>query len=405
MPQLGKRRGVALNKRAYPHLAFQLTRHGKEAILYRYKGRIVRIWSDPETEPEKFKADYDAAVAGGDLPRPPGKVRLTAKAGSWTAAIDDFRRDKDYQKRPNTQRQYDMWLNGLHGAIGDQMMRSTEKRRVYAMHNDLVTQGRQVYANQLLTVLRGLVKQARINGWLRDDGLLFGLEFQKITDVNHFRPYRQEEIDQWRDAYSFDSAAELDVTARAAFELTYHCALGNAELIRFAPCHIEPNGDYAIKRQKLNAKDGGWQRGNIYSDPMLARAIDVLQARPTKGEDVIDIKTGRSTTPLLRNQHGNAFSGSTMRKQWQRWREAIGLPDDFNIHSGRTSLVTDMMDEGVLATDGMAKTGHMNIDTYLKSYGHARDTNRAAARADTQVGAARRKRVGAAPAKAAANAA
>lgn len=383
---LGKRRGVALDRKAYPHLNFFI-RSGKEAIFYRYKGRNVRIWSDPETEREKFKADYDEAVAGNAVPERPDRVRITSKVGTWNAAIDDWMEDADYvSKARSTKNNYERQINALRRAVGDKLMRATKRRNIYDMHNYLVRTGQVVYANQLLTVLTAVIKQARISEWLKDDNLIFGLEHRPV-DSAHYQPYPQDQVARWRAAYT----QETDLMAWATFELAYNCAFATSELMRFAPCHIADNGDYAIQRKKRMREgrviEGGIQRGNIYSNPTLAAVIAALRALPNTGEEVIDFATGRSSVPFLRTDKGKPFSGegSGLRKFWRDKREAIGLPESFVIHSGRATLVTDMEDAGVSINDGMKKTGHDKAETYIKSYGHAANRQLAAARADAKV--------------------
>lgn len=387
----GKRRGVALNKRRYRHLSFQTTRHGKEAIFYRYQGRNVRIWSDPETQPVEFETEYDEAVAAKVKDRP-GRVRLTSKAGTWNAALDDFVEDADYPKGKSTQRNYDRWIEVLRVALGDKMMRATSRRLIYDMHNQLVKSNQPIYANILRRVLRGAVRQARISEWLKDDNLIWGIELQPVESV-HYQPYPEDQVARWRAAYT----PETDLMAWATFELAYNCAFATAELCRFAPCHIADNGEYAIQRKKRmragKVIEGGFQRGNIYSNPTLAAVIAALRALPPTGEDVIDFATGKSSVPFLRNQYGEPYSdeGGGLRKFWRDRREAIGLPASFVIHSGRATLVTLMQDEGVAINDGMQKTGHDKAETYIKSYGHAANRQRAAARADEKINAKRGK--------------
>ena len=384
MSQLGKRRGIATNKRAYPHLAFQMSR-SKEAIFYRFKGRNVRIWSDPETQPEQFKADYDRAVVGEDVPRPAfGKIRLTAKAGTWSAALDDWI-DAEYRPlAPATKRSYDPFVALLRDVLGDRMIRDTDPWALFRIHKDFVQKGQLSYANTLLSVLKGVVKIATIHRWNRDPNILLGIEHQEIEST-HYRPWRQDEVDSWREAYTI----QRDLMARAVFELSYHFGLASVDLTRFAPCHIDENGDINIQRQKT----GGLQTGNINSDPTLRAIVDALIALPRSGDDVVDMQ-GRSTAPLLRNQYGKPLQASALRKQWARWREAIGLADDFNIHSARATLVTDMVENGVLHTDGMGKTGHADMRTYLGVYGHAANKTPGAIRAEKVLGEVRAKRAG-----------
>lgn len=384
MSQLGKRRGIATNKRAYPHLAFQMSR-SKEAIFYRFKGRNVRIWSDPETQPEQFKADYDRAVVGEDVPRPAfGKIRLTAKAGTWSAALDDWI-DAEYPALAvETKRGYDRFAALLREVLGDRMIRDTDPWALFIIHKGFVQKGQLAYANTLLAVLKGVVKIATIHRWNRDPNILLGIEHQEIGST-HYRPWRQDEVDSWRARYT----TQHDLMARAVFELGYHFGLASVELIRFAACHIDENGDINIKRQKT----GGLQTGNVNSDPTLRAIVDALIALPRSGDDVVDMQ-GRSTAPLLRNQWGKPYQTSTLRKQWARWREAIGIADDFNMHGSRATLVTDMVENGVDHIDGMGKTGHSDIRTYMGVYGHAASRTPGAIRAEKVLGEVRAKRAG-----------
>jgi hypothetical protein len=362
----------------YKHLTISYSRHDRDKIFVYYRppgGRAVRIEADPFKQPALFREQYERAVRGepqaeGDKPASRGV------AGTWNAAVADYLGTHKYtSKAANTQRLYRPFLDSLRAACGKQLMKQTEPWFLFKLHDAVVQKQGSTQANTFLSVLANVVHVGRLRGWVPANlDLLLGIEHQEV-ERNSYRPYTDVEVEQYRDKHG------PDTMARKAFELAYLLALGNADLIRLAPCHIDDLGNVWIARQKT----GTTQTSNINADPMLRQIIDSFDVPADGPVDTM----GRSTVPFLRNQFGKPFEGSTFRKQWRRWATEAGLREDFKIHGARATMVTDMMDAGVANSDGMRRTGHLDERTYVRVYGKQASVTRAAGRAQAQVVAAR----------------
>lgn len=369
----------------YPGLNIVKSRHDprKLFIYYQPQGRQrVRLNADPYKQPAEFRAEYEAAKRGEPKPEPEPARR--SRVGTWNAAIDDYKASAKYlSKADNTKRLYAPFIDAVSRVVGGKLMRQTDPWDIYEMHNGVLSRDSAVQANQLLTVLSGIIHIGRLRRWVPPNvDLLLGIEHQQVTSTS-FRPYADDEIERWRQHHP------MGTMARAAFELAYGLALGSSDLIRLAPCHIDDLGNVWIARKKT----GTTQTSNVRSDPVLRAVFEQLP--PSPPDAPVDV-AGRSTAPFLRNQHGKPFAedGSTLRKQWRRWATEAGLPADFVVHGARSTLVVDMMDAGVANSDGMRRTGHLDERVYKRVYGAQASATKAASRAQDQVTAARQRKAG-----------
>jgi len=373
---LSRLKRSAADKAQFPHLHWMTDRHGKRRCYYRWNGRTAAITADPIRQPELFRAQYEAAKNGEAIPEelgspPPSSYRV----GTWNRAIDDYLETAGYAKRAdNTKRAYQRWIDLLRATCGDEMMAKTTKFSIFKLHDEVV-KASPAQANTFLSVLYAAVKIGKLHDWVKVD-LLGGIEHQAVESTSH-RPYTQDEVETWRQAYP------VGTMARAAFEFAYQFALSRAELIVLSPAHIT-DGVLWITR----AKTGSPQTANVFADPVMC---EVLAAFPQEDDDVVDLK-GRATLPFLRNQHGKPFQSSAFGKQWRRWATDAGLPVDFTCHGGRATFVTDAMDTGAANQDAMRVTGHLDERVFTRVYGKRHNATRAAVRAQSAVLAERRKR-------------
>lgn len=367
---------------SYPHLHVVRSRHDREKLFIYYapagKPR-VRLLADPWKSPAEFREEYEAAKRGEPKPEP--EPRHRSRVGTWNAAIDDYMQSAKYvTKADATKRAYRRFIEAIRAGLGSRLMSQTDPWELYKTHDGIV-QTSPTEANTFLSVLSAIVHIGRLHRWVPAHlDLLYGIEHQQI-ERNSFRPYTDQEIEQWRDTHG------PETMARKAFELAYWLGLANSDLIRLAPCHIDDLGNVSIARQKT----GTVQTNNINLNPALRQVIDSFPP-PPDGSPVDML--GRSTVPFLSNQYGKPFQSSTFRKQWRRWANEAGVPEDLKIHGARSTLVTDMIDAGVAQSDGMKVSGHADPRVYERTYGKHASVQRAAARAQTAVVAARARKGG-----------
>jgi hypothetical protein len=371
-------------RKTYPGLNIVRSRHDqtKQFIYYAPKGyRPIRIHADPFKEPRKFREEYETAKRGE--PKPDAEPSRRSRVGTWNAAIDDYLTTGKYtNKAPNTKRLYRPFIEALRASVGSRLMKQTDPWDIFQLHDE-VAKSSSAQANTFLSVLANIIHVGRLRRWVPADlDLLLGIEHQE-RDSTSYRPYTDDEVAAWRDKH------KLGTMALAAFELAYGLALGNADLIRLAPCHIDDLGNVWIARKKTATT----QTSNINLDPTLRQVFAAFPPPPVDGP--VDM-AGRSTVPYLRNYYGKPFDpdGSTFRKQWRRWAAEAGLPADFKIHGARATMVTDMMDAGVANSDGMRRTGHLDERTYVRVYGKEASVTRAATRAQERVVTARARKSG-----------
>lgn len=366
----------------FPGLNIIKSRHdaSKLFIYYQPAGKPrIRLHADPFKEPARFREEYEAAKRGE--PTPEAEPTRRSRIGTWNAAIDDYLQSGKYlSKADNTKRAYARFIELLRPLLGARLMSQTDPWLLFKAHDEVV-QRSAVEANTFLTVLSSVVHIGRLRRWVPASAdLLYGIEHQDV-ESNSYRPYTDAEIEQWRDTHG------VDTMARKAFELAYGLALGNSDLIAFAPCHVDDLGNVWLARKKT----GTTQTSNINADPVLRQIIDSFPA--PSADDPVDMM-GRSTVPFLKNQYGKPFQSSTFRKQWRRWAAEAEVPEDVKIHGARATMVTDMMDAGVANSDGMRRTGHLDERVYKRVYGAQASAAKAAARAQAQVVAARQRRAG-----------
>ena len=362
-------------RRSFKGLNIVRSRHDRTKVFIYHTKSGRPLTADPIKEPALFREQYEAAQRGEPAPGEKAKAKGTVAQGTWNAAIDLWLATQKYLRlADNTKRIYRPLIDALRSGLGSKLMRHTTPWDVRELHDDVLAIKKANQANSFFSVLKHIAAVGRFKGWVPANvDLLAAIELQEVEHVS-YRAHQDIEIAAWRATH-----ADEDMMARKAFELAYRLGLATSDLIRFAPCHINADGDIDVRRKKTQ----GEQLSNIHNDPEL-RAILESFDRTGKAADV----------PFLSNQWGDPFQPSAFRKQWRRWAEEAGLPSDFKIHGARATMVVDMMDNGVASIDGMKLTGHSDQRVYERIYGKGHSKKLARDRAQIGLVAARSRKAG-----------
>jgi integrase len=320
-------------------------------------------------------------VRGEPLPPADGKPPAArVRDGTWDCAIAEWRtRDSYLRLEPSTQDGYETWLGRIAEAFGGNLMSSTTGDEIDLFYDLWRKKGIGQQLKTLTVVFRRVVKIARRKRRKIDPDLLLDLELEDVQTVSH-GAWTDTEIAIWRAMYP------LDHPARWIMELAHLLGMGGAELRRLAPEHIDDDGYVMLGRSKMKRRGGGLQISNINDDPILKEVIEALPV-PTDGG------------PYLRNAHGDLWTQSNLSKMFRKWTRAAKLPEDFDLHGGRATMICNQREAGVADEAGMLRSGHRERSIYKNVYGKGADMREVARDAQRQTVADRIRRQ-AAPLKA-----
>jgi integrase len=319
----------------------------------------------PYGSPE-FAQAYLACMGGGGilLAQPIGVER--SPDGSFSALIASY-----YQSRA--------WLNPAN--LPDGLSEGTRKRRKPVIEKIRELYGRDDVAGtnakhirkiledkspsvQLdwMKVLRALFAHA-IDIEMRDDDPSASVKVSRSKSKG-WHTWTETELEVYRARHA------LGTEARLALELGLETASRRCEIRTLARANIIPaRGDKPARIFVARAK--GSDDCSLPLTPELAAAIDAMPVS-------LDPRT-----PWL------PYSADTLGRKFADWADAAGLPAHCRLHGLKKAHVRQGIEGGVAPTDGMAGTGHRNINVWLQ-YGRTYNKEAAADRAFE----ARRRRVG-----------
>jgi integrase len=213
-----------------------------------------------------------------------------------------------------------------------------------------------------MKALRALFRHA-VDIEMRDDDPSSSVKVSRSKSKG-FHTWTEQELEIYRAYWA------LGTEARLALELGLETASRRCEIRTLCRANIIP----AISTKPARIMVARAKGSDDCNLPISAELNAAIEAMPV----AIDPRT-----PFL------PYSADTLGRKFAAWADEAGLPEHCRLHGLKKAHVRQAIEGGVAPTDGMAGTGHRNINVWL-TYGKTYNKEAAADRAF----AARRRRVG-----------
>jgi len=303
-------------------------RHGKWRHYFRRPGftqvSLPGLYASPE-----FMAAYTAALGGETSPKlVPGLSRETR--GSMAALIASWYQGGDFKRfRKQTQVTYRGIAEAFrqeHGEKPVNLLEGHHIRRIMAKKAETPTA-----ANNLLKVLRSIMKHAVADEWRADDPT-FGIRPLKVRS-DGFHTWTEAEIAQ------FQTFHKIGTRARLAFDLLLYTGQRRSDVVRMGRQHIQ--GDLiAVTQQKTGTSL------MIPVHPALRVTID-----GTKGAHLTFLTTAQ----------GRGFAAAGFGNWFRDVCREAGLPDNCSAHGLRKAAARRLAEAGCTTKQIAAVTGHATL--------------------------------------------
>ncbi|MBP7704447.1 MAG: tyrosine-type recombinase/integrase [Caulobacter sp.] len=215
--------------------------------------------------------------------------------------------------------------------------------------------GTPAAANNLLRMLRIIMRFAVERGWRRDDP----------TQGVKFLRYRSEGFHTWSEAEisKFEARWPIGSRERLAFDLLLCTAQRSGDVRRMGPQHIRER-TITVRQQKTGA---------TLELPVIDALAASLAARPS----------GHLT--FLVTQHGQPYTAKGFGNWFSAACRSAGLPPGCSAHGLRKAAATRLADAGCNVHQIMAVTGHKTMSEVAR-YTAKASQRRGAEAAFAQVG-------------------
>lgn len=316
---------------------------GKVRRYFRRHGRRICVLPG-EPGSDEFMRAYAAALKSTEGIAKPQPARLIGR-GTIAALVAEYKATAAYtQLRATTQATYSGILSGLvdrHGHRPVATMRAEEVRKLRD-----AKQGAPAAANNLLRMLRLLMRHAVDYGWRRDD---------PTRDV---RPIKRktEGFLAWTEAdiTAFERGHPEGSRARLALALLLYTGQRRSDVIRMGRQHVR-DGELTITQQKTGA---------VVTVPLHARLLAEIDRHP------------RDRLTFLLTAAGKPFSAAGFGNWFREVCDAAGLKG-LSAHGLRKAASRRLAEAGCTDREIMAITGH-ETEKEVTRYTRAADRERMA---------------------------
>ena len=341
--------GRSLTKIRLPYIHEFRDRHGKIRRYVRVPGRKrVPLKGAPGTE--EFMAVYQAALAG-EAPRVDvGAGRM--RPGTVNAAVAGYFSSTSFLSlSPATQTTYRGILERFRLEHGDKRIALVERRHVEKMIASKVAT--PAAANNLLRMLRALMRFAVANGMRRDDPTV-GVISVKARSAG-FHSWTEDEI------AAFEGRHPIGTRARLALALLLYTAQRRSDVIRMGRQHIRD--EVLTIRQK--------KTGMLVDIPVHPELRAILDA------------TSNDNLTFLVTSLGGPFLPASFTNWFRDCCGAAGLRG-CSPHGLRKAAARRLAESGCTDHEIMAITGHTTLKE-VSRYTAAVDRKRLAAQAMSKI--------------------
>jgi integrase len=326
-------------------------RHGKRRYRARRHGLTYYFAAKPGTD--EFALEYQRWLAG--VPRPEVGASRT-RPGSVDAVVVKFYRSAEWAGlSPSTKATYRGIIERFRADHGTKPVALLERRHV----RDMVAAkaATPAAANNLLRIVRMLMRFAIEEGWRKDDPTL-GVKPIRIR-TEGFHTWSEAEIS------AFEGRWPVGTPQRLAFDLLLFTAQRRSDVVRMGRQHMR-NGRLDVHQQKT---------GTRLAIPIHFALTASIDAAPADNLTFLVTSFGKPFTPA---GFGNWFREAC---------DAAGLPKGCSAHGLRKAACRRLAEAGCSANQIAAISGHATLRE-VSRYTRAADQERLAGAAMQAIGGA-----------------
>jgi integrase len=309
------------------HVSHYFDRHGNLRWRFRKVGyresQTRAVFGSPD-----WWAWYSAALQGERLAHSVGAERT--KSGSFAALIVAYYGASEFKTLAiSTRATYRGILERFRAQYGELPVAGLEGKHVRALLDARAE--RPAAANNLLRMLKMLMRFAIERGWRKDDPTYAVRKVRGRTDG--FHTWSEEEI------HAFEAKHALGTRARLALALLLYTAQRRSDVVTMGRQHVR-GGAIHVRQQKTNS------RLAIPVHSELQRALDASPA---------------DNMTFLVAKGGKPFSPAGFTNWFRDCVKEAGLPDNCSPHGLRKAASRRLAEAGCSPHQIMAVTGHKGL--------------------------------------------
>lgn len=311
-----------------PYVQGFIDRHGKARYYFRKPG-IERVPLPGMPHSPEFMAALAAASEGGKNARAEVGSDKT-KPGTLNAlAVAYFNSGEFKRLSESTQDTYRGIIDNFRSLNGERGIASLQRQHIeLLMSNRAET---PAAANNLLRMLRILMKFAIVHGWRKDDPTV-GIRALKMR-AGGFYTWSENDIAK------FEAHHPVGSRARLALALLLYTAQRRSDVVRMGWQHIK-NGALAMKQQKTGA------------------SIEIPIIRDLQA--ILDV-TPKDNLTFLITAGGKPFSAAGFGNWFREACNKADLPKDCSAHGLRKAQCRRLAEAGCTPHEIMSITGHKSL--------------------------------------------
>lgn len=316
-----------MSKKLPPGVSRYFDRHGKLRWRFRRKGfaeaQTRAVFDSPE-----WWAWYSAASTGARPPMSVGADRT--KPGSFSALIAAYYCSSDFATLSEaTKRTYRGILDRFRSQYGELPVARLEATHIRTLLD--ARANTPAAANNLLRMLRMLMRFAIERGWRKDDPTLAVRKVRAATEG--FHTWTEDEIAK------FEAKHPTGSRARLALALLLYTAQRRSDVVTMGRQHVRGNVIY-VQQQKTKA------RLELPIHPELRKALDAAPA---------------DNLTFLVAKGGKPFSPAGFTNWFRECARTAGLPDNCSPHGLRKAAARRLAEAGCTPHQIAAMTGHKTL--------------------------------------------
>ena len=299
-------------------------RHGKWRVRARRKG-YPTYYFKALAGTEEFGNEYRRWLAGEVATKEPTR----SAAGTIDALVERFYTSAEWKGwAPETQRTFGNIMQRLRASHGAKRVSNLQREHVRAIVAEKAAT--PFAANNLLKVIRALMRFAVAEGWRRDDPTIGVPKVKARTAGIH--SWSEDEIS------AFEARWPVGTTQRLAMSLMLFSGQRRSDVVKMGRQHVR-DGRISVVQQKT---------GTALSIPLHPALVAVIEATPSEH------------LTFLTTRHGRPYTSAGFTNWFREACVAAGLAHCSG-HGLRKAAARRLAEAGCTANEIAAVTGHKSL--------------------------------------------